>query len=258
MSLTYGLKALRNEVRLAVAARPALYMGLFDAVKRVQRARGQRYDQELLRRDTELVLEGFPRSANSFALQAFRFAQRRPRQVAHHTHAAATLIQGLRWKIPTVLLLRDPEGAVISLHQRTGQPLALALRSYIATHKPLLPLLDELVISDFKETTGDFGAVIDRTNARFGSDFDRFSGDEADTAAVFARIEDHNRFLHGKLDESKIGRPSAERDKSKATLLEAYRAPALAGTRDEAAGLYATIAAAAERQRNPGVRAQSS
>ena len=37
--------------------------------------------------DTELVIEGFPRTANTFAVFAFQTAQARPVRVAHHLHA---------------------------------------------------------------------------------------------------------------------------------------------------------------------------
>src|SRR5262245_32533170 len=60
-------------------------------------------------RDTEAIIEGFPRSANTFAATAFQLAQTKPVRVAHHLHVPSQIIAGARWGIPTIVLVRDPE-----------------------------------------------------------------------------------------------------------------------------------------------------
>lgn len=49
--------------------------------------------------DTQLI-EGFPRSGNTFAVAAFDLAQARPVEVAHHGHASAQVIEAVRRTSP--------------------------------------------------------------------------------------------------------------------------------------------------------------
>src|ERR671920_2182155 len=65
--------------------------------------------------DTQLVIEGFPRSGNSFARRAFIMAQDEPQiknHIAHHLHVPAQVVQAARWQIPTLVLIRRPRDAV--------------------------------------------------------------------------------------------------------------------------------------------------
>ena len=63
---------------------------------------------------TDLCVEGFPRSANSFAVGAVEQAQDAPLSIAHHNHVPAPILNAVRRDLPTVVLIRDPVDAVIS------------------------------------------------------------------------------------------------------------------------------------------------
>src|SRR5215211_6607259 len=68
--------------------------------------------------DTQLVIEGFPRSGNSFARRAFVMAQSDTQikhHIAHHLHVPAQVVRAARWQIPTLVLIRRPKDAVLSL-----------------------------------------------------------------------------------------------------------------------------------------------
>ncbi|MEF8940976.1 MAG: hypothetical protein V5A22_14125, partial [Salinivenus sp.] len=67
---------------------------------------------------TEFVLDGFQGSGNSFATVAFKSCQKTPVRIAHHLHAPAQIIQAVRWGIPTLVTLRSPADAVVSLVSR--------------------------------------------------------------------------------------------------------------------------------------------
>ena len=75
----------------------------------------RRYGPDMSFNDrTEIVIEGFPRSANSFAVNAFVLAQGRPVHVAHHVHAAAQVLAAGRAGVPAILLIREPTDAIVS------------------------------------------------------------------------------------------------------------------------------------------------
>lgn len=156
----------RRRLRNAVARHPALYMAL-------ARRNGKR---GLLAADTELVIEGFPRCANSFAEAAFRVAQPRPVKLAHHTHAPAHVIAGVRQGVPTLVLVREPDRAVASLIVRDSQNYRPeeCFREYIGFYETVRPFADGFVAADFTQVTADFGAVIGAINARFATRFAAF------------------------------------------------------------------------------------
>jgi len=97
---------LRRRVKTFVGARPRLFFPLF-------RPRPA-FDDLLVTESTDVCIEGFPRSANSFTVGAFRHAQPEPVQVAHHTHVPANAMRACAWRIPTVALVRSPYDAIVS------------------------------------------------------------------------------------------------------------------------------------------------
>jgi len=101
------LRKVRHKTRALIDVYPVLYLLL-----RRLRPRTRRLAVE---RDTELVIEGFLRSANTFAVAAFGFAQQRDVEIAHHMHAPAQVIPAVRMGIPTLVLIRHPKDAVLSL-----------------------------------------------------------------------------------------------------------------------------------------------
>lgn len=147
-------------------------------------------------RDTELVLEGYPRSGNTFALHAFRIAQPMPVKTADHYHVPAQLILARRWRIPACVTFRNPEDVVRSLVVKYPfiRPID-ALRGYLGFYRRIWALRDAFVAAHFDEIVTDFGAVIDRINGRFGTDFATFRHDEANVQRVFDAIDERSATL---------------------------------------------------------------
>ncbi len=205
---------------------------------------------EIVNADTEIVIEAFARSAQSFVVAAFRLAQEpHAVRIAHHTHSPSTLIDGIRREIPALVIVREPEDAILSYLIRTPAiSMRGALRGYVRFHRPLLAYRDRLVVATFHQVTTDLAAAITRVNERFGSSFRTFDPTEANVARIFGEIEEDERGRAPTSDERErtIPRPSAAREELKARMLTAYRAGDPRTLRSEAARLYATLASDAE------------
>jgi hypothetical protein len=176
-----------------------------------------------VRHDTEITIEGFPRSGNSFAVCAFKFGQQRPVAVAHHMHVPAQVIQSVRFDIPTCVLIRQPEEAIRSMVLKyPGIPLRFALLGYALFYETCMRYQGHFVAASFEQVVADFGAVIDRINARFATRFARFEHTPSNVERVFA-------FLDRKADKAVGGRvygsfrphPAKERAKRE-IILAAY------------------------------------
>ncbi|MGB3494894.1 MAG: hypothetical protein WBA57_19345 [Elainellaceae cyanobacterium] len=137
---------------------------------------------------TDIVIEGFPRSANSFAVGAFQFAQKQPVSIANHLHAAAQIVKAAQLGIPAILLIRSPVSAVLSLRSLNFQTvekrgsyhpvLDASIKNYlmqwIRFYSRVKPFHNDYVIGVFDEVTSDFGAVVNRVNRRFSTSFELF------------------------------------------------------------------------------------
>jgi hypothetical protein len=145
------------------------------------------FEDLLVDENTDICIEGFPRSANSFAVAAFRHAQDEPISIAHHNHVPAPVLAAVRRGIPTIVLIRDPVEAVISFRGLLLQIAAtndeenafhvsyeLRLKAWISFYETIKPVADRIVIAPFEEVTDDFGGVIGRVNDRFGTAFAQF------------------------------------------------------------------------------------
>ena len=208
--------ALRFEKWLQIYAggHPAVYFGLFRMLRTRKdlTARG-------VATDTQLVIEGFPRSGNSFARRAFIMAQNDPQikdHIAHHLHVPAQVVRAARWQIPSLVLIRRPRDAVLSLAIRDPISVDQALRYYVSFYETAERYRDAYVLGLFEEVTEDFGQVIKRMNDKFGTAFSLFRHDEQNVGRVFADMDTYARKKYGEtLWERKVQRPSAVRERMK-------------------------------------------
>jgi hypothetical protein len=229
-----GLTVALYEAKTIVAEYPLLALP-------IARRRGH---GEVLDDDTEIVIEGYPRAASSFAVAAFRSAQGRPVQIAHHVHAPAQLIAAARRGTPALALLREPEGALISYLIRYPEiPIRSAARGYARFHEPLLDVRGKIVTATFAGVVGDFGAVIRRVNERFGTTFLEFEHTEDNVSRLFEEIDAdyRTRMDTGAGFERAVPRPSELRSSLKDDLRARYRSRELSGVRSRLERLYARL-----------------
>jgi hypothetical protein len=181
-------------LKWSIAQKLAPYPRLFYPLARLFGPR--KFRGYLVDRDKELVISGYPRSANTFAAFAFLEAQGRPVKLARHLHVEAEILEAVRLGIPAVVVVRKPDDAIRSLKAALpGIDENKALARWVNYYTRIEPLRDRIVVSDFARTTRDFGGVIDELNARFGTSFRRFETTDENCARVFARIERDQEIL---------------------------------------------------------------
>lgn len=145
--------------------------------------------------DTDLVIEGFPRSGNTYAVFAFRQLQDRPVRVVSHVHIPAQVRRAARLGVPTLVVFRPPADAVVSM--AVADPhhhVADLLRYWKHYHEVVLRVADHVVFAPFDQVTGDFGIVVTRLNECFGT---TFAAGIPDDDRVFAELDAKQRRIHG-------------------------------------------------------------
>lgn len=232
--LALGIRRLRYEIRNVIADYPPVYLPL-------ARLKSGTPAAQVVEDDTGLTIEAWPRSGNTFAEQAFRMAQPRPVKLAHHFHAPAQVIAAARRGLPVLVIVRDPVDAACSFVIREPAiTLQQALRSWIRFHVRIMPYRDRYLVATFAQVTTDFGRVMRRVNARFGSGFGVFEHTPENVEACFGAIESNNRqrFGGGRIVETGIARPSAARQSRKHALETELKTGELSPLVYRARGLY--------------------
>jgi hypothetical protein len=176
---------------------------------------------------TVLVVEGFPRSANTYVVAALYETNPQLRgRVAHHLHSYRSVMEGARRGLAVVVLVRAPLDAVASLIQRYPDLSArLALRQYIAFHRRLLPLLPSLIVIPFDRAVAHLDTVVAEIDERTGlglAPYDRSSELESRVRRAVERMELEDGGRHA-VRESAVARPSPVRLATREAVCEQVR-----------------------------------
>jgi hypothetical protein len=107
---------------------------------------------------TDIVIEGYPRSANTFLYRAIRAVTDDSLRIGHHVHRKQQVTMALRYNIPCFVLFRHPLDAVASyLVREPGATARSCLERYVffaenalarTDHHKLFILIFEDVIAD--------------------------------------------------------------------------------------------------------------
>jgi hypothetical protein len=231
----------RHYARRPLARTPHLW----DAAMRVRPEKRA----TLARPDTAIVIEGFLRSGNTFSVAAFHIANGPEPHVGRHLHGAPHVLRAVRLGLPTVVLIRQPRDAVLSyLVRRPTLTPYDALVEYLDFYRTAWRARNGFVVAPFDRVTGDFGAVLEQVNERFGTSFRRYDPTPENEARAFRLVEEMNRLeTGGEVVESLVGRPSADRVRRKEELRALLERPRTVRKLGEADKLYEQYVAVAAR-----------
>lgn len=202
---------------------------LFPAVQRLRDKRTGAFCTA----DTELCIEGFESSANSFLYNIFR-TLKPSLNIAHHTHSVANLKRARKYGVPTIVLYRDPEDAIPSLVSRFRPDIAEAILRYVHFYQYVLAIRDHILLVSFQEATEEFDTVVQRLEARSRLSFRTF--DPADIETRVVNHIEHWSARRSKTDEMAL--PVDERERKKNAIQSSLNDDP---TYTEAQRLYRTI-----------------
>jgi hypothetical protein len=201
---------------------------------------------------TQLVIEGFPRSGNTFTVFAIQDAADYRLRIASHVHHPAQVKQALDRGVPTILVVREPVAALSSYlaYGQHGRP-ATVLKEYSSYHRELIPYVDQLLVCDFDEIVSDLSAIISRINDRFSMAIPAFDQSPANVERVFEEIARQHNLLHRGMDpDNVVPRPTIARhevsERARSGLLDERVEEQLA----DALNLYAYFTTKASQQRS--------
>lgn len=115
----------------------------------------------------DIMIDGFPRSANTFAAAGLRLCDANLRVVCHH-HNPISVIRALNHGKPTCVLVRDPVDALASFMIQTGWRFDYAIAGYVMYYRTLAPFVENILVATFQQVTNDFPLFVARINSAFG------------------------------------------------------------------------------------------
>jgi len=174
--------------------------GVYIKIQKI-RYRQKRFKKNIVTNKTDIVIEGYPRSANSFSVKAFKFANGDDYKIATHLHAFQQVIVGVKKKIPTIVLIREPFECIVSYAAFRAQKygdgafidynMKWLLQDYVTFYKKLLPYKNKVIIGVFKDVLNDYGIIINKVNQKYNTNFTTFNHTEENVALVFNSAKVH-------------------------------------------------------------------
>jgi len=240
---------LRNVPRRVLWPRPRLYRATASLLRRPRRS----YD------DTEVFIDGFPRSGNTFAEMMFRETQRDKFTIGHHAHHPVPVIEACRARAKTIVLIRRPEEAVLSWCASWGvdspDRMSDIFYIYLYYYAALRPWLRDLVLWEFSDVTRDFKSSLrhasEKWNCALNVDFDL----PAVEREAFRLIDERIQREDGVLTEIRVNRPSEKRAEKRNQLAKMLEHPVVAPARKRALAEYEEISNLYSAQRRSVRRA---
>ncbi|MFP4353741.1 MAG: hypothetical protein ACLFUJ_01365 [Phycisphaerae bacterium] len=217
---------------------PSLHLGLLH----------RKFPDHVVNAESDLLLEGYPRSSNSFTRELFLWSQDYKVKVASHLHCSSNVRRAVELGVPTVLLVRDPEQAVPSLYLKNPSlTMKLALEKYTTFYRRCLPVAKSCVVATFEQVLGDFGEVIARVNGKFGTEFGAFEHNDENIKAVRDYMSEGCRRRRGKVVKEWMNLPSEKREQQKALVAQQLESTQLAKELEMARILYRQFCQLAEQ-----------
>ncbi len=165
-----GPPSLKRLLRSFLSQHPSLFSKVYRMVPK--------YQGTIVGRETDIVIEGYPRSANTYAVASFLYAQGKKNKqikVARHQHSPAQVLYAVNRGIPCIVLIRNPYDAILSyIIREETLNISEAINRYNEFYGPLEKLRNRFVVADFEQVINEFPSIIDRVNRKYQSNFSSY------------------------------------------------------------------------------------
>ena len=201
----FFIASLQLRVREYIRSNPTLYR----LIASLRKLAGQ--DKKFLcERESDLCLEAYPSSANSFLCRVVKYLNK-DLNIAQHTHSIANIKIALKYNIPVVIIIRDPLEAISSRVVRFNTGIGQGIFEYINFYEFVAEHFDKLIVVCFEDVVKNTSSVLQKIRKSTGIALAQENLEEAKRYAfsiITNTTRERNR-LH------RIALPSEEREREK-------------------------------------------
>lgn len=192
---------------------------------------------------SDLVVEGYPRSANTYCVNCIERAARlggRSLRIAHHTHDIRNVELGIFLECPVLVLIRDPACAIASYALYMDLPIKSATAQYMTFYERLLSLPRKYVAVDFSVVVGGINRVLKGLSDEFALELGVFQDPARASIDIVDELRSRSVSHHG--NETFIRKGSVP-DDNRAQFSKAMRAEVAEylARNPEATAVYAEV-----------------
>jgi len=162
----------------------------------------------LAEKGSELCIEAYPSSANSFLYYYIRYVNKEFK-IAHHTHTVANIKLALRNDIPTYVIIRNPIDAISSNLSRFNTDVKCAILDYTEFYEYCLANVSSLTVLSFEEVVGNPSEVVNMIFENMGMP-ERLEKDYTEEVKAFMKEIEPNK--------DKLSLPNQNRNDEKSAL----------------------------------------
>lgn len=121
---------------------------------------------------TELCVEGFESSANTFAFNVL-YCVNPDLNFARHKHVVANLKRAVDYEVPTVILFRDPDDCIPSAVARFRPSLCEAIQRYLMFYRYVIEEMEpDVLLVSFEDMTQETVPTVQRISSFANLDID--------------------------------------------------------------------------------------
>ena len=169
-------------------------------------------------RDTDLCIEGFPRSANTFCVDFLMYLCRSgdiELSIAHHTHSPANVHLATLLQKPCMVLIRDPVSAITSFTIYSGVKVPFAAERYLNFYREVEKISERCLFVDFNLIVHNINAVITQLNVHYDLQIPLSANVEHDSRHIGSIAKERARKRHSQNPDryiKSVGTPNQERE----------------------------------------------
>ena len=176
-------------------------------------------------KSTDIVVEGFPRSSNTFLTVALQNLLGEGVSIANHYHSSVQFSLGYKLKKPMVLVVREPLNCLVSnLLYYPNRSRVEIIDDYILFHENIRQYLPSIFVVDFNDVTTNPLGLIAKISDEFDLKIDTASYDQDTFSSdIMGLVKEHADRLGGIFNEDmtySLAIPSDDKKKHKQRLLD--------------------------------------
>lgn len=187
----------------------------------LQQKLAKKYGAHLIcKPETEIVVEAYPRSGNTFTVDMLNVLSRGHNglKIAHHTHDIDNVLVGVDMGKPVLILLREPGASIMSAAIFLSIPIEEAAARYKSFYIQILDIADHVKFCRFETVVSDFSKVFELVLSMTGKQLP-FPSDWSNVISE-AKAQEYKRaqIIHGEKVNERVGLPNEHREKMKLKL----------------------------------------
>jgi len=223
---------MRRAGRRLLAVSPRIYC----AAARSRRGR----NRTIVDRRSNLLVEGFPRSGNTYVVAWLTLA-RPTLRIASHVHHAAHVRRAQQLGVPALIVMRHPRDAVLSnLVFDPSSGARRLIEDWIDFYDETALARAGTVVVTFEAATSDMPGVLARLERSTGLDLRPEAPPPDD--AVFALVQSLGDRRFGGAPDARVARPTTNRGADKDEVAHLLDRPDLHGLLRDAEARYVELA----------------